>query len=138
MTLDNNVVIKVEFISNDQSRQLSSGLRGLGVTSVKMFTSVQRWLQSVCLWSQDHDDHGLVSLLTYLQHSQQCLVLEDPNHQIFVMFPSSKFSGIVASLDKVESHFYHKQMSHQFSIPKISNNPELEAILDVNFEFIEI
>ena len=52
MTLDNNVVIKVEFICNDQSRQLSSGLRGLGVTSVKMFTSVQRWLQSVCVVSR--------------------------------------------------------------------------------------
>ena len=129
MTLDNNVVIKVEFISNDQSRQLSSGLRGLGVTSVKMFTSVQRWLQSVSVWSQDHDDHGLVSLLTYLHHSQQCLVLEDPNQQIFVLFPSSKFSGIVASLDKVESHFYHKQMSHQSSTSMKEVSSELETIL---------
>ena len=136
LTLDNNVVIKVEYVSNIQSRQLSSGLTGLGVTGVKMFGSVHRWQQCLCVWSQDHHDHSLVSLLTYLQHCQQCLVLEDSNQQILVMFPNSRFTGTIGSLDKVESHFYHKQMSHQFSISKISNKPEIESIVD-NIEPIQ-
>ena len=107
-----------------------TGLATLGVVEVEMFSDVSSWVQVASVWSRNHHDTRLVSLLTYLEHSSQCLVMEDRERQVLVLFPHSSFTGIIGILDQLESHFYHKQMSNTFSLPLITNNQEIQSILE--------
>ena len=66
---------------------LISDWPGLGVVKRSVFNSVERWKQCLSVWSRFHDNNHLSSLLTFLIHSDQCLVLEVSVHNfIIIMF----------------------------------------------------
>ena len=55
--------------------------------------------------------------------------------QILVMFHNSAFTAVIGRMDRVESHFYHRQLSNTFSVPVIPNNEEVQlAIEESNVE----
>ena len=108
-----------------------SGLVTLGMAGVRVFSDVPSWTQMASVWSPGHhEDTRLMSLLTYLDTSSQCLIMEDGEKRVLVMFPHSSFTGIIGILDTIESHFYLKLLSNTFSLPVITNNEEIRLILE--------
>ena len=108
-----------------------SGLVTLGVVGVRMFSDVTSWTQMASVWTPGHhEDTRLMSLLRYLDTSSQCLIMEDGEKRVMVMFPHSSFAGIIGILDTIESHFYLKLLSNTFSLPVITNYEEIRSIID--------
>ena len=109
-----------------------SGLVTMGVAGVGMFSDVTTWARArvASVWSRDHHNTSLVTLLTFLDQSSQCLVMEDGDKRVLVMFPHSSFTGIIGILDTVVSKYYLNRLSNTFSLPVISNNQDILSCID--------
>ena len=67
-----SITLQLEYVAANSLHV--SNLTCLGLTRVSMFSDIT-WLDTCCAWSRGHDS-SLVSVLTFLTNSGQCLVLQ--------------------------------------------------------------
>ena len=77
----------------------------------------QKWKESLSVWSDRTPTFS--AILLYLQHTGQCLLLENKVNIMAVLFYQAETSATLCIMDKVESHFYHLLFSLDSRIPTI-------------------
>ena len=98
-----------------------------GFIGSTFFKVGQHWKESLSVWSDKTPAFG--PILSYLQHTGQCLLLENKVNIMAVMFFQTKTSATFCIMDKVESHFYHLLLSLDSHIPTITLNKEVETLM---------
>ena len=103
-----------------------SDLESRGFIRNTFFKPGQKWKESFSVWSDKSP--AFCSVLLYLQHSGQCLVMV--NKKIMaVMFYQTDYSGFFCIMDKLESHFYHQLLRLDSHTPIITLTEEIEVLL---------
>ena len=113
-------VLGVEFVTCGLKL---SELESRGLIGNTFFKPGHKWKESFSVWSDNSPELSSVSL--YLQHSGQCLVMENKDNIMAVMYYQTESSAFFCIMDRVESHFYHMLLSLDSHIPTITLNEEI-------------
>ena len=125
-------VLGVEFVTCGLKL---SELESRGLIGNTFFKPGHKWKESFSVWSDNSPELSSVSL--YLQHSGQCLVMENKDNIMAVMYYQTESSAFFCIMDRVESHFYHMLLSLDSHIPTITLNEEINILVTniKNFQF---
>ena len=104
-----------------------NGMESRGFMRSTFFKVGQKWAHTVSVWSDKSQGFG--AILLYLQNSGHCLVLENMNNIMAVMFYQTDSSALICMMDKVESHFYHMLLSLDSHTPTIALTEEVDNLL---------
>ena len=108
-----------------------SDLESRGFIRNTLFKPGQRWSKSFSVWSDKSLSFSAV--LLYLLHSGQCLVMENKDNVMAVMFYQTDSSAFFCTMDKVESHFYHLLLCLDSNTPTITLSEEVNTLItDIN------
>ena len=100
-----------------------NGLESRGFIKSTFFKAGQKW----AVWSDRSPAFG--AILLYLQHSGHCLIMENRNNIMAVMFYQTEASAVICTMEKVESHFYRVLLSLDSHTPTIALTEEIELLL---------
>ena len=117
-------VLDVEFVKCGVEL---SKLESRGFIRDTFFKPGQKWKESFSVWSDKSP--AFSSVLLYLQHSGQCLVMDNTDIIMAVMFYQTDSSAFFCIMDKVESHFYHQLLSLDSHSPIITLTEEINTLL---------
>ena len=104
-----------------------NGIESRGFIRSTFFKAGQMWSHTVTVWSDRSPAFG--AILLYLQHSGHCLLMENMNNIMAVMFYQTDTSAVICTMDKVESHFYHMLLSLDSHTPTIALTEEVDHLL---------
>ena len=102
-------------------------LESRGFIRDTFFKPGQKWKESFSVWSDKSP--AFSSVLLYLQHSGQCLVMDNTDIIMAVMFYQTDSSAFFCIMDRVESHFYHQLLSLDSHSPIITLTEEINTLL---------
>ena len=121
-----NGFVGMEFVKCDED---FSGLQSRGFIRNTFFKPGQKWKETLTVWSSINlANFGAIML--YLQHSGQCLILENKEYMMAVMFYQADTSATLCTMDKVESHFYHLLLSLETFTPTVTLTEEINTLFD--------
>ena len=104
-----------------------SELESRGFIRNTFFKPGQRWMESFSVWS--NKSAAFSAVLLYLKETDQCLVMENADKTMAVMFYQTDSSAFFCIMDKVESHYYHLLLSLDSHIPTITLTEKINILL---------
>ena len=118
------MVVRVEFVKCEVGLKM---MKSKGFLKDTFFMPGQEWSNSLTVWStKDVDKFG--PMLAYLQHSSQCLVFENNDNILAVLFYKTQSTATFCLLNKIDSHFYQKLLNLG-NTPTITLPKELDDFL---------
>ena len=104
-----------------------NGMVSRGFIRSTFFTVGQKWAHTLSVWSDKSLAFG--AIFFYLQFSGHCLVLENKDNIMAVMFYQTDSSALICMMNEVESHLYRMLLSLDSYTPTIALTEEINHLL---------